>query len=81
MSQLDDLRDTFRSALDLPEDVDVDGLGYREIDQWDSMAHMVLIAQLEDRFDVMLDTDDVIDMSSFTRAVEILQKYGVDLGG
>jgi acyl carrier protein len=78
MPALDDLRDAFRSALDLDPGHAIDGLAYRTIEQWDSVAHMVLVAELEDRFDVMFETDDVIDMSSFEKAVSILSKYGVD---
>ena len=36
-----------------------------------------LIAQLEDNYGVLLDTDDIIDMSSVGKAREILAKYGV----
>jgi acyl carrier protein len=38
---------------------------------------MVLVAELEDRFDVMLSTDDVLDMSSFSKALEILSRHGI----
>jgi acyl carrier protein len=78
MSNLDRLRQAFRTALGLPEDYDVDQLEYRAIDKWDSLAHMALVAQLEDTFDVMIDTDEVIDLSSFAKAVEILGKHDVD---
>jgi acyl carrier protein len=81
MSNIDRLREAFRSALGLPDDYDVDALEYRGIDQWDSLAHMALIAEIEDAFDVMIDTDEVIDLSSFGKAVEILGKHDVDLGG
>ena len=81
MSNLDRLRSAFRSALGLPEDVDVDGLEYRGIEQWDSLAHLQLVAEIEDAFDVMIDTDEVIDLSSFDKAVEILGKHDVALGG
>jgi acyl carrier protein len=55
----------------------VDDLEYNSIAQWDSVAHMALIAVLEERFDIMLDTDDIIDMSSVAKAKEILAKYEV----
>ncbi|RKJ07067.1 acyl carrier protein, partial [Butyricicoccus sp. 1XD8-22] len=29
------------------------------------------------QFDIMLDTDDVLDLSSFTKAKEILKKYDI----
>ena len=32
---------------------------------WDSFAHMELIAQLEDAFDIMFDTEDIIHFGSY----------------
>jgi len=55
-----------------------DALSYQGIPQWDSVAHMTLIAALEDEYEIMLDTDDIIDMSSVAKARQILAKYGVD---
>ena len=81
MSNMDQLREAFRSALGLPDGYPVDGLEYRGIEQWDSLAHMALVAEIEDVFDVMIDTDEVIDLSSFGKAVEILGKHDVDLTG
>jgi acyl carrier protein len=74
MIDLDRLRKVFRSALGLADDADVDGLEYQSIDKWDSLAHMTLVAALEDEFDVMIDTDDVLTMSSFTKARELLER-------
>ena len=52
---------------------------YESIPQWDSVAHMTLIAAVEDEYGIMLDTDDIIDMSSVGKAKAILQKYGVEI--
>ncbi|WP_412740995.1 acyl carrier protein [Krasilnikovia sp. MM14-A1259] len=79
--ELQRLRDVFRTALDLPADAPVDDLHYQDHEKWDSLAHMSLIAALEDEFDVMIDTEDVINMSSFGEATRILGKYGVDFNG
>jgi acyl carrier protein len=73
------LREVFIAALDLPPGTEVEGLAYSEHPNWDSVGHMALVAELEDRFDVMLDTDDVLAMSSFTVASEILRRHGADL--
>ena len=54
-------------------------LKYRSIPEWDSVAHMQLVAEIEDNFDIMLETDDVIGMSSYDVAVDILKRYRVDL--
>lgn len=54
-------------------------LNYRDIEAWDSVGHMTLIAELEDAFGIMMDTDDIIDFSSYEKGMEILSKpeYGV----
>lgn len=72
------LKQVFVKALVIPEETVTDSLAYNSIKEWDSTAHMILIAELEDVFEVMLDTDDIIDMSSFAKAREILRKYDVD---
>lgn len=67
----------FSTALAIPQEQVTDDLAYNSIPQWDSIAHMTLVAELESRFDVMMDTDDIIDMSSAAKARDILGKYGV----
>lgn len=67
----------FVNALGVSSEQISEDLTYNSIKEWDSTAHMILIAELEDVFDVMLDTDDIIDMSSVGKAREILRKYGV----
>jgi acyl carrier protein len=54
-------------------------LAYQSIPEWDSVAHMALVAEIEDTFNVTLDTDDIIGMSDVAKALEILQKHGVVL--
>lgn len=71
------LRQVFVSALGIPPDYPLEDLRYRGIEEWDSVAHMTLVSGLEEAFDIMLETNDVIDMSSYVKAREILSKYGV----
>lgn len=72
---------TFARALGISEDRVDEALTYNTIPEWDSTAHMILIAELEADFDVMLDTDDIIDMSSVAEARRILSGHGVTLDG
>jgi acyl carrier protein len=67
----------FTEALNIPAGQVVDTLAYQSIPQWDSVAHMALVAQLESAFDVMLDTDQILGMSSVGKAVEILSSHGI----
>lgn len=55
------------------------GLTYQSIPEWDSVGHMQLIAALEDAFDIMIDTDDIIDLNSFEKGKELMAKYEVEL--
>ncbi|MCC8137129.1 MAG: acyl carrier protein [Clostridiales bacterium] len=68
----------FCEALNItPEQTE--GLVYTGISEWDSVGHMNLIASLEETFDIMMDTDDIIDLSSFEKGMEILkEKYDVE---
>jgi acyl carrier protein len=77
MAITDRLHDVFVTTLALDDDVDVANLKYRDIEAWDSVGHMALIAAVEDEFDVQFDTDQVIDMSSFKVAVDMLRGFGV----
>ena len=68
----------FRFGLGLDDDVKLKGLAYGEPEDWDSVAHMQLVAALENAFDIMLDTDDVIAMSDYGQVRRILaERYGV----
>jgi len=57
-------------------------LEYNSVEEWDSVGHMTLIDLLEDTFDIAMDMDmdDIIDLSSYNKGYEILEKYGVTFG-
>ncbi len=69
------LKHIFSETLGIEESIVTDDLRYASIPQWDSVAHMALVAAIEEGFDIMIDTEDVIDMSSFEKAKEIVTKY------
>lgn len=76
MTNLEKLAKIFADTFEISE-AETKGLQYQGIEQWDSVGHMTLIAALEDEFDIQLETDDIIDMSSFEKAQEILAKYDI----
>ena len=73
----DKLRACFTQALGIPMERVTDGLTYNTVPEWDSVGHMTLVAEIESAFDIMLETDDILGLSSVGKAVEILGKYGV----
>ena len=79
MSNLEKYNKAFMDTFEISED-QLAGLKYQSIEAWDSVGHMGLVAALEDAFDIMMDTDDIIDFSSYEKGKEILTKadYGVE---
>lgn len=77
MNNLDLYKNCFTISLSIKAE-GVDKLEYNSIPEWDSIGHMSLISELEEKFKISIDTDDIIDFSSFSKGKEILQKYKVD---
>lgn len=77
MTNLEKYNQAFCEAFEITVDQLV-GLKYQQIELWDSVGHMTLIANLEDAFDIMMETDDIIDLSSYEKGQEILsEKYNI----
>ena len=79
MSNLEKYNNAFIETFEITED-QLAGLKYQDIEAWDSVGHMGLVAALEDAFDIMMDTDGIIDFSSYEKGKELLSKadYGVE---
>jgi|TARA_B110000967_G_C18675700_1_gene455421 acyl carrier protein len=67
----------FQTSLNISENAVNQNLKYNEIEEWDSIGHMTLMSAIEDEFKISLETDDIIDFSSFKKGIEILEKYKV----
>tara|TARA_B100000795_G_C22791950_1_gene437406 strand:+ start:720 stop:962 length:243 start_codon:yes stop_codon:yes gene_type:complete len=55
-----------------------ENIKYNEITEWDSIGHMTLMSALEDEFKIAMETDDIVEFSSFKIGKEILKKYKVN---
>ena len=71
MSNLEKYKRAFIESLEVTEDV-LDNLSYQDIPSWDSVGHMTLVAALEEVFDIMFSTEDIIDLNSYKKGMEIL---------
>jgi acyl carrier protein len=69
----------FQEALQLEALPDPSELKYNEYPGWDSVGHMTLVAAIEDRFGIMMETDDILDMSDFAKAKEIVTRHGASV--
>ena len=78
MSNREKYVNCFVNALEV-DPSKVEDLEYLGVESWDSVGHMSLVAEIESAFDIMMDTDDIIDFSSFKKGIEILKKYDVEI--
>ena len=78
MTNLEKYTNAFTSTFDIRPEETVD-LKYQGIEAWDSVGHMGLVAAIEDAFGIMLEADDIVDLSSFEKGKEILKKYNVEM--
>ena len=77
MNNKDVLKKLFIESLSIEKKDFSENLEYNSIPQWDSIGHMTLVAAIEEKFNITIDTDDIVDFSSFEKGVEILKKYEV----
>ena len=77
MNNLEKYNNVFVENLQVSED-QLATLKYQGVELWDSVGHMTLVAALEAAFDIMMDPDDIIDLSSYEKGKEILKKYDVE---
>ncbi|NCB43733.1 MAG: acyl carrier protein [Clostridia bacterium] len=79
MINIEKYNKAFIETLEIKEE-QLPGLKYQAVESWDSVGHMALMASLEEAFDIMMETDDIIDFSSYEKGKEILtNKYNVKL--
>ena len=78
MTNLEKYNEAFISSFNV-EEAALATLEYQGVKEWDSIGHMSLISELEDTFDIEMETDDIVDFSSYEKGKEIMMKYGVEL--
>jgi len=68
----------FIDSFSVDESVLAGDLSYNTISSWDSIGHMAMIVALEEAFNIAMETDDIIEFSSYNKGFEILTKYGIE---
>jgi acyl carrier protein len=66
------------SALGISENEVSLELAYDSIPQWDSIGHMMLIAELENEFDITIEPEKIMEMNSLIAIIEAVDKSKQD---
>tara|TARA_B100000780_G_C20810229_1_gene321886 strand:- start:13 stop:258 length:246 start_codon:yes stop_codon:yes gene_type:complete len=71
-------KEIFIKSLSIKSSNFNENIEYNGIDEWDSIGHMTLMSDLEEGFSITIETDDIVDFSSFKKGKEILNKYKIN---
>ncbi|MCO4293663.1 acyl carrier protein [Solitalea sp. MAHUQ-68] len=77
MNNTEKLINVFSNALGINKEKVNEQLSYQSVKQWDSMAHMVLVAEIEDSFNINIQDKDITQMDTFGNTRNLLEKYNV----
>lgn len=73
MTNIEKYNDIFKRMFSV-RDEELESLAYKETVEWNSMAQIALVAEIEDKFDVDFDTDDIFLLKSYKIGKELLTK-------
>ncbi len=76
---LEKYNEIFMELFEVSEDELNENFNFATTDKWDSLVHMELVAQIEDIFDIILDTEDITHFGGYENGKKILSKYGIDM--
>lgn len=79
MTNLEKYNRVFARVLNAKESQLDDTFTFKAVPQWDSVAHLSLITDLEDTFDVMFESEDILHFGSYENGKLILQKMGISI--
>ena len=77
MTSEEKYQDIFIKSLSLDKNKFNENLKYNEVPEWDSIGHMTLMSGLEEGFKIAMETDDIVEFSSYKTGIKILKKYKV----
>jgi acyl carrier protein len=78
MTNLEKYNEVFTESFALKNEQLGESLEYNSISGWDSVGHMSLIVALEEKFEIQLEMDEIIDFSSYNKGIEILTSHGIE---
>lgn len=79
MTNFEKYKDVFVRIFGVNPDILDETFTFKDVDIWDSVAHLSLISELEEVFDVMFESEDILHFGSYENGINILRKYGIEI--
>ncbi len=80
MTNLEKYNDIFKSVFDVTDSELNEDFTFKAVEKWDSFIHLTLISELEENFDILIDSEDILHFGGYENGKSILEKYGVSFG-
>lgn len=71
--------DIFKSIFEVEKEALGPDFNSEQVEKWDSVIQLSLVTAMEDEFDLMLDTEDILGFKSYEEGKEILKKYEIEV--
>jgi acyl carrier protein len=71
------LKDILAKILLIDETKISDSMSRKTVKEWDSMAHLMLVSELESAFEVTMDDEDIMEIQTVADIKKILKKLGI----
>jgi len=79
MNNIEKYNGIFTSVFNEGEEVLNADFNIDSVDNWDSITQLTLVTELEDEFDIMFDTEDILGFKSYEEGKKIISKYEITL--
>jgi len=73
------LKDILAKVLLIDETKISDGMSRKNVEEWDSMAHLMLVSEIESAFEVTMDDDDIMEIQTVGDIKKTLKKLGITI--
>jgi acyl carrier protein len=70
-----EVKEILANVLEIDIATIFDNATQKDIAKWDSLQHLNLIVEIEDKYDISIDPEDISEMLSIDKIIEIIKKY------
>lgn len=79
MTNREKFNQAFMEVFGVEENALTADFAKENVDSWDSVHQLNIIAILEETFDIMFDPEDIMELTSYEKGAALMTKYEVEL--
>ena len=79
MTNIEKYNDAFVEVFGVDSAVLNKNFSKDSVEAWDSVHQLNIIALLEESFDIMFEPEEIMELTSYGKGIEILNRYSIEL--